>query len=137
MKKVTRFVFPLLLALSILLSACGGGAPVETEAPAGGGGTAECPAGVQGQSFEMWSPFTGGDGDEMTALAERFSAENPCGITVTHVAQPEYVQKLEAGGSCRRSTAGNDRCARNQYSAACRPQCSQTIRTRSHGCPGR
>jgi multiple sugar transport system substrate-binding protein len=47
----------------------------------------------------MWSPFTGGDGDEMTALAERFSSENPCGITVTHVAQPEYVQKLEAGAA--------------------------------------
>lgn len=35
----------------------------------------------------------------MTALADRFSSENPCGITVTHVAQPEYVQKLEAGAA--------------------------------------
>ena len=68
-----------------------------TEAPAGG--TAECPAGVDGMALEMWSPFTGPDGDEMTALAERFSSENPCGITVTHVAQPEYVQKLEAGAA--------------------------------------
>jgi len=50
-------------------------------------------------AIEMWSPFTGPDGDEMTALADRFSSENPCGITVTHVAQPEYVQKLEAAAA--------------------------------------
>jgi multiple sugar transport system substrate-binding protein len=47
----------------------------------------------------MWSPFTGPDGDEMTALADRFSSENTCGITVAHVAQPEYVQKLEAAAA--------------------------------------
>jgi multiple sugar transport system substrate-binding protein len=50
-------------------------------------------------ALEMWSPFTGPDGDEMTALADRFSSENPCGVTVTHVAQPEYVQKLEAAAA--------------------------------------
>jgi multiple sugar transport system substrate-binding protein len=100
MKNLTRFVIPLIVILTMLLAACG--APAPTEAPAtqaGGGGTAECPAGVQGKSIEMWSPFTGGDGDEMTALAEQFSSENPCDITVTHVAQPEYRQKLEAGAA--------------------------------------
>ncbi|RPJ23716.1 MAG: ABC transporter substrate-binding protein, partial [Chloroflexi bacterium] len=71
-------------------------APGATEAPVGG---SECPAGVDGMAIEMWSPFTGPDGDEMTALADRFSSENPCGITVTHVAQPEYVQKLEAAAA--------------------------------------
>lgn len=100
MKKLTRFTFPLLLILSMLLSACGGAAATEAPATqAGGGGTAECPAGVEGKTIEMWSPFTGGDGDEMTALAERFSSENPCNITITHVAQPEYRQKLEAGAA--------------------------------------
>ncbi|HET6595202.1 MAG TPA: extracellular solute-binding protein, partial [Anaerolineales bacterium] len=101
MKHITRYLLPLLVVFSVLLTACGGGAPVATEAPAtqAGGGSAECPAGVEGKSIEMWSPFTGPDGDEMTALAERFSSENPCGITVTHVAQPEYVQKLEAGAA--------------------------------------
>jgi multiple sugar transport system substrate-binding protein len=77
-------------------------APGATEAPATeapAGGTAECPAGVEGMALEMWSPFTGPDGDEMTALADRFSAENTCGVTVTHVAQPEYVQKLEAAAA--------------------------------------
>ena len=100
MKNLTRFVIPLIVILTMLLAACG--APAPTEAPAtqaGGGATADCPAGVQGKAIEMWSPFTGGDGDEMTALAEQFSSENPCDITVTHVAQPEYVQKLEAGAA--------------------------------------
>jgi multiple sugar transport system substrate-binding protein len=123
MKKITRTVFPALLIMILLLSACAPAAteaPVEateapateapseateapaeepgvTEAPAGG--TAECPAGTEGMAMEMWSPFTGPDGDEMSALAERFSSENPCGITVTHIAQPEYVQKLEAAAA--------------------------------------
>lgn len=124
MKTITRTIFPMLLVLSMLLTACGGGAtpatnppqvpeeatdaPAATEAPgstdAPGAteapvGSAECPAGVEGQTIEMWSPFTGPDGDEMTALADRFSSENTCGITVTHVAQPEYQQKLEAAAA--------------------------------------
>ena len=135
MKTVTRIVFPILLIFSMLLTACGGGETTEapqattaatepsvateaateapgtteaagtteaTSAPAGEGG---CPAGVEGMSLEMWSPFTGPDGDEMTALAERFSSENPCGVTVTHVAQPEYVQKLEAGAAANQLPA--------------------------------
>jgi multiple sugar transport system substrate-binding protein len=128
MKTVTRYVFPLMLVLSMLLTACGGGAaptqppaatqapatqaPAATEAPATSaateapgatqapaGGTTECPSGVEGTSIEMWSPLTGPDGDEMTALADQFSKENPCKITVSHVAQPDYVQKLEAGAA--------------------------------------
>ena len=124
MKNITRYLLPLLVLFSLVLSACGGGGspateppaatqeapevpaateepaeePGATEAPVTGGG-GECPAGVEGMSLEMWSPFTGPDGDEMTALADRFSSENPCGVTVTHVAQPEYVQKLEAGAA--------------------------------------
>lgn len=125
MKTITRTVFPVLLIMILLLSACSPAAeetqapatsapateepateapttdPAATDAPATdvAGGTGECPAGVEGMSIEMWSPFTGPDGDEMTALAERFSSENPCGVTVTHIAQPEYVQKLEAAAA--------------------------------------
>jgi multiple sugar transport system substrate-binding protein len=47
----------------------------------------------------MWSPLTGPDGETMTGLAERFSSENELGISVEHVAQPEYVQKLNAAAA--------------------------------------
>lgn len=100
MKTITRNVLPALLVLILLLSACAPAATTEapdTGAPAGG--TADCPAGVEGKAIEMWSPFTGPDGDEMTALADQFSSENPCNITVTHIAQPEYVQKLNAAAA--------------------------------------
>ena len=116
MKTITRYVLPVLLIMTMILSACGAPAteapprtespmteapssteaPDATEAPVSEG---DCPAGSEGMAVEMWSPFTGPDGDEMTALAERFSSENTCGITVTHIAQPEYQQKLEAAAA--------------------------------------
>jgi multiple sugar transport system substrate-binding protein len=133
MKRITRYLLPLMLVFSLLLTACGGAAtPAATSAPATSApateaateapttaateaatqaateapgatqapaGAIECPAGVEGTSIEMWSPFTGPDGDEMTALADQFSSENPCKITVSHVAQPDYVQKLEAAAA--------------------------------------
>jgi len=91
----------------------GGDAGTQTTATAAGGTTggqtaaAECPASAQGQQITMWSPLTGPDGDEMTALAGRFSQENPQGITVQHVAQPQYLEKLTtaaAGGSLPQMT---------------------------------
>lgn len=77
-----------------------------TTAPAAGGATAaapgECPASAQGQTVTIWSPLTGPDGQFMTQLAERFNAENAQGIQVSHVPQPDYLQKLNtaaAGGN--------------------------------------
>lgn len=110
MKTFTRYIFPVLIMMAMVLSACGAPAteeaPPQTESPStdvpatqAPGAEGACPAGVEGMVIEMWSPFTGPDGDEMTALAERFSSENPCGITVTHIAQPEYQQKLEAAAA--------------------------------------
>jgi len=46
----------------------------------------------------MWSPLTGPDGDEMSALATRFSQENEWGITVNHVPQPDYMRSLTTPG---------------------------------------
>jgi multiple sugar transport system substrate-binding protein len=53
----------------------------------------------------MWSPLTGPDGDEMSALAQRFSSENPNGVTVQHVAQPEYIQKLNTAAAANQLPA--------------------------------
>jgi multiple sugar transport system substrate-binding protein len=112
----------LISMLSVLLAACGGGgtdggtaggsapaaggdtpasaAPAASEAAAGGGeGATQCPAAAQGQQITMWSPLTGPDGDEMTGLANRFSQENGSGIRVQHVAQPDYLQKLNTAAA--------------------------------------
>jgi multiple sugar transport system substrate-binding protein len=121
MKRKYAYLFSLAVIFSLLLAACGGGAATPTNAPQpttanveptqGGEATTApvaegaCPASAQGQSIEMWSPLTGPDGDEMTALAQRFSAENGSGITVTHVAQPEYIQKLEAAAAAQQLPA--------------------------------
>jgi multiple sugar transport system substrate-binding protein len=83
-KRKFAFLFSLTVVISMLLAACGEG---------------ECPASASGQSIEMWSPLTGPDGDEMSALAARFSEENGNDITVTHVAQPDYVLKLETAAA--------------------------------------
>jgi multiple sugar transport system substrate-binding protein len=112
-KRKFAFLFSLTVVISMLLAACGGAgagatatsAPQPTEggavtepttAPVAEG---ECPASASGQSIEMWSPLTGPDGDEMSALAARFSEENGNDITVTHVAQPDYVLKLETAAA--------------------------------------
>jgi multiple sugar transport system substrate-binding protein len=122
--KRTLIPISLLATLSLVLAACGptGGtttpsgttapatsAPVATSAaptgtasaaptgsPAAGG---ECPAAAQGQTIDMWSPFTGPDGVFMTDLAAKFSSENARGITVNHVAQPDYMLSLNNAAS--------------------------------------
>jgi multiple sugar transport system substrate-binding protein len=115
MKRKYAYLFSLAVIFSLLLAACGGGAATPTNAPQpttanveptqGGEATTApvaegaCPASAQGQSIEMWSPLTGPDGDEMSALAQTFSSENGSGVTVTHVAQPDYVQKLNAAAA--------------------------------------
>lgn len=68
---------------------------------AAGGAAGECPEAAQGAQVTMWSPLTGPDGDEMTALASQFSQDNPRGIQVQHVPQPEYLQKLNTAAAGR------------------------------------
>jgi multiple sugar transport system substrate-binding protein len=58
-----------------------------------------CPDSAQGATLEMWSPLTGPDGDEMTALAQRFSQENEWGITVSHVPNPDYLTALQTAAA--------------------------------------
>jgi len=62
--------------------------------PGGSPSAATCPDIAANQTIEMWSPLTGPDGDEMTALAQRFSTENEWGITVNHVPTPDYLVAL-------------------------------------------
>jgi len=72
-------------------------APADGGAATGSGGAASCPANAQGQTIQMWSPLTGGDGGVMTQLAQQFSQSS--GVTVNHVPQPEYLQKLETAAA--------------------------------------
>jgi multiple sugar transport system substrate-binding protein len=67
--------------------------------PSAGGASTACPDTVQGAQLTMWSPLTGPDGAIMTQLADRFSQENTHGISVQHVAQPEYLQKLNTAAA--------------------------------------
>ena len=122
-----------LICFALVLAACGGGGEEPTEAPAvdagetageetGADETGEetpeevaeeepaaadvsCSGIASGQTIEMWSPLTGPDGDEMTALAQRYSSENEFGITVNHVPQPEYIQKLNASAAANQLPA--------------------------------
>ncbi len=115
MKRKFAFLFSMTMVLSLLLAACGGPGATATNAPqpteagaqpteAGGAATepvaaGDCPASANGQTIEMWSPLTGPDGDEMSALAARYSEENASDITVNHVAQPDYILKLETAAA--------------------------------------
>ena len=90
-------------ALAMLAAPTVTEAATDTTTPAAGTGASapatECPSSAEGQSIQMWSPLTGPDGETMTALAEQFSSENELGISVEHVAQPEYVQRLNAAAA--------------------------------------
>jgi multiple sugar transport system substrate-binding protein len=128
--KFMRLLLSFVIIFSLLLTACTGGdegttpedEPAATEASSEEETTGEetteeetageemaaageCPESARDQSIEMWSPLTGPDGDEMSALAVRFSEENELGITVQHVAQPDYVQKLNASAAANQLPA--------------------------------
>ncbi len=119
MKATSQRVCLAVLAMMIasLMAACGsgGGSGAATSAPVAGGSGAPtttaaggnagaassgtCSDVGKGQQITMWSPLTGPDGDEMTALANQFSQENSLGIKVTHTAQPDYLQKLNTAAA--------------------------------------
>ena len=70
-----------------------GESPDASESPS----ATTCSESAQGQTVTMWSPLTGPDGDEMTALAGEYSAQNEHGITVNHEPQADYMDVLRAG----------------------------------------
>jgi multiple sugar transport system substrate-binding protein len=72
--------------------------PTGGTSPGTSPGTAlTCPDTARDQTVVMWSPLTGGDGDEMTAIAAEFSETNEWGITVVHEPQSAYLDVLRAG----------------------------------------
>ena len=78
----------------------GAGAGATTAAGGGAAPTvATCPATAKGAKITMWSPLTGQDGKFMTELASKFSSNNPQGVTVSHVAQPDYLTKLQTAAA--------------------------------------
>ncbi len=113
----------LLAAVTLVVSACAGGStstpgtsptgeatpPTSTASPGTSidisPGTSpdqsptagQCADSAQDQTVTMWSPLTGPDGDEMTALAGEFSEQNEYGITVNHEPQADYMDVLRAG----------------------------------------
>ncbi|HEY0733756.1 MAG TPA: ABC transporter substrate-binding protein [Herpetosiphonaceae bacterium] len=124
----TMSLIMLMSLLAVLLAACGGGGTTGASPAASGaaspaasasaaasgaaasgaaspaasgaaGAAGECPEAAQGAQITMWSPLTGPDGDEMTALANQFSQDNPRGVKVQHVPQPEYIQKLNTAAA--------------------------------------
>lgn len=109
---IRRISLTLLLAMfASLIVACGGATDGQV-APGGQPGTGAdatpalgpetmgaCPATAQGQQITMWSPLTGPDGQFMTQLVNQFNQANDWGIQVTHLAQPEYLQRLNTAAA--------------------------------------
>lgn len=92
MKTFARFVFPLLIVLSLVLSACS--APAATEAPvAEQPASSDQPAACGAVELQYWNPFTGPDGPFMGEMVEAFNASHP-DIKVTMTSQGEYYTQL-------------------------------------------
>lgn len=105
MKNFARSVFPILVVLSLLLSACA--SPKATDVPAVAQPTTEqtsataAPAATEASaaqacgavSLQYWNPFTGPDGPFMGQMVDAFNAEQP-DIKVAMTSQGEYYTQL-------------------------------------------
>ena len=112
-----RRLIALAAGVTIIASACGGGAtptpPSATgtapssSAAASADASASAATGLQPPATKVdlvvWNPFTGPDGGFFTKIVEKFNAETP-NVQVTVETQPggEYVQRLEAAATANR-----------------------------------
>lgn len=87
------------LAMTLALSACGGGMTPEEVAQGGGEEAAEFSGEYTGPEVELayWNGFTGGDGPFMTDLVDTFNSEHD-NITVTQntIQWGDFYQRLPA-----------------------------------------
>ena len=95
MKTITRYVFPMLVVFSLLLSACGGGAATEPAAAPDEPVTTQAPVDNACGTVQLqyWNPFTGPDGPFMGEMVDAFNASHP-DIQVTMTSQGEYYTQL-------------------------------------------
>jgi multiple sugar transport system substrate-binding protein len=70
------------------------GSPMPAGSPAA---AAACPQNAQGQQITYWNGFSGQDGPFMTALVDKFNAENQSGIKATQTILPfdQYYTKVD------------------------------------------
>jgi multiple sugar transport system substrate-binding protein len=100
MSKLVRYLFPAMLILSLVLSACGGAAPTATPPgqtpgdPTTGNGDPTCGP----VSLEYWNPFTGPDGPFMGQMVDAFNAEH-ADINVRMTSQGEYYTQLSTAAA--------------------------------------
>lgn len=98
MKSFARTIFPLMLVLSMLLTACAGTA---TEAPAAEQPAGEAPAAETTcgtVELAYWNPFTGPDGPFMGQMVDAFNASHP-DIKVTMNSMGEYYTQLSTAAA--------------------------------------
>ncbi len=91
MKLFSRYFLPIMLILSILLTACGS-TTTPTVAPQTGEQPAEQNA-CGKVELQYWNPFTGPDGPYMGEMVEAFNASHP-DIHVTMTSQGEYYTQI-------------------------------------------
>lgn len=102
MKKSFGFMLAIVLAVSLLLSACGGnnnGKSNSNASPDASGGSSAAPSGDSGSgekvNLSFWTLFDGGDGANMQALVDEFNKTHPnIQVKNTKLVWGEYYTKL-------------------------------------------
>jgi multiple sugar transport system substrate-binding protein len=98
MKTLARTIFPLLVILSLLLSACGVPDTEETDVPVSETSEEAAESACGTVELEYWNPFTGPDGPYMGEMVNAFNASHP-DIVVTMTSMGEYYTQLSTAAA--------------------------------------